>query len=119
MKSKVLQELSRKGIEILSEYEARSALREYGIPCPKEVMIDYKEGKKKESDVYSRINQLKGKTILGEFRGMRPVNMNLLVETTLKLSKMIKENPEMVELDVNPLLVGAAAVDTLIKIEVT
>lgn len=240
MKSKILEEFSRKGIEILNEYEARSVLQEHGIPCPKEVMVDYEEEKKgenylsdlkkmdewpgypaffkvtsreirsktdagavkrvvsdreaaatidtiirnakrykkgvgiqgilvsedvsspetreiflgatvneqfghvislgfggiyvevykdvefrvipiKESDVYSMIKHLKGKAILGEFRGMRPVDMNLLVETTLKLSKMIKENPDIIELDVNPLLVGperAAAVDTLLRIQV-
>jgi acetyltransferase len=65
------------------------------------------------------IEGLRGKEMLGEFRGMRPVNMNLLVETTLKLSKLIEENPEIVELDVNPLLVGpdrVVAVDALIRI---
>ena len=31
MKSKILQELSKKGVEIPSEYEARSVLQEYGI----------------------------------------------------------------------------------------
>ncbi|MEW6069362.1 MAG: acetate--CoA ligase family protein, partial [Candidatus Thermoplasmatota archaeon] len=224
---------------ILNEYEARSVLQEYGIPCPKEVMIDYEEGKKgeiylsdfkkmkewpnypayfkivsreigsktnagavkravsdeeaiaaidtivrnakkykegveiqgilasedssspetreiflgatvneqfghiislgfggvyvevykdvefrvvpiKESDVYSMIEHLKGKAILGEFRGMKPANMSLLIETTLKLSKLIEENPEIIELDVNPLLLAperAAAVDAFIGIK--
>ncbi|MFQ6129552.1 MAG: acetate--CoA ligase family protein [Candidatus Hadarchaeaceae archaeon] len=238
MKSKILQELSEKGIEILNEHEAKQVLEEYGIPYPKQVMVEYKEGKKgedylsdlkskgdcpgypaylkivsrditsktnagairrvtsdeeatdtidaiirntkrykegvkiqgilmsedvstnetreiflgstvneqfghvislgfggiyveiykdvefriipiKESDVYRMIDALKGKEMLGKFRGMRPVNMDLLVKTTLKLSKMIEENPEIIELDVNPLLVGpdrVVAVDALIRI---
>lgn len=238
MKSKILQELSNKRREILNEHEARQVLEEYGISCPKEVMVEYKEGKKggdylsdlkkmgscpgypaylkivsrditsktdakavkrvtsdeeakdaidaiiknaksykegvkiqgilmsedvsadetrevflgstvneqfghvislgfggihvavykdvefrvipiEESDVYRMIDTLKGKEMLGKFRGMRPVNMDLLVKTTLKLSKMIEENPEIIELDINPLLVGpdrVVAVDTLIRI---
>jgi acetyltransferase len=238
MKSRTLQELSGKGVRILHEQEARRVLEEYGIPCPKEVMLEYAEDKKdedylrelkgvadrpgypayfkivsrdipsktnagavrrvvseegaaaaidaiienakkykadaeiqgilvsedvstgetreiflgstvdeqfghvismgfggvyvevykdvefrvvpiQESDVHAMIHALKGKKILGEFRGMAPVNMGLLVETTLKLSRLIEENPEIVELDVNPLLVGpdrAVAVDTLIRI---
>lgn len=238
MKSKILQEFSKSGIEILNEYEARQVLEEYGIPCPKEVMVEYKEGKKgedylsdlksmsnfpgypaylkivsrditsktdagavrrvttdeeaadtidtiiknakrykegveiqgilmsedvstaetreiflgstvneqfghvislgfggiyvevykdvefrvipiEESDVYGMIGALKGKEMLGKFRGMRPVDMDSLVKTVLKLSKMIEENPEIIELDVNPLLVGPdrlVAVDTLIRI---
>jgi acetyltransferase len=238
MKSKILQELSGKGVKILTEVEAGRVFEEYGIPCPKEVMVGYVEGKKgedylselrsmspfpgypaylkivsrditsktdagavkrvisdeeakeaidtiignakkfkegakiegilmsedvstaesrevflgsvideqfghvislgfggiyvtvykdvefrmvpiHESDVHSMIESLRGKEMLGEFRGMRPVNMNLLVETTLKLSKLIEENPEIVELDVNPLLAGpdrVVAVDALIRI---
>jgi acyl-CoA synthetase (NDP forming) len=232
MKSVILQELSKKGIEILNEFEARNVLREYNIPCPKEVMIEYVKGKKgkeylseltemdlwsgypvflkivsrdigsktdagvvkrvmtakeaeeaintlirnakrynekikiqgilvsedassketreiilgstvdsqfghgiyveiykdiefrvipiEESDVYSMIRNLKAKDILGKFRGMRPVNIDLIVDTALKLSKIIEENPEIIELDVNPLLVGpekALAVDTIIRIQ--
>jgi len=238
MKSKILQELSKNGREILNEYEARQVLEEYGIPCPREVVVEYSEGKKgkdylrdlkgmsscpgypaylkivsrditsktdagavrrvtsdeeatdaidaiirnakrykegveiqgillsedvstaetreiflgstvneqfghvislgfggiyvevykdvefrvlpiEESDVYGMIDALKGKEILGKFRGMRPVNMDSLVKTVLKLSKMMEENPEIIELDVNPLLAGPdrlVAVDTLIRI---
>jgi acyl-CoA synthetase (NDP forming) len=238
MKSKILQELSEKGTKILNEQEARRVFEEYGIPCPKEVMVEYKESKKggeylselkgmsdypgypaylkivsrditsktdagavkrvtsdgeaeeaidtiienakkfkegveiqgilmsedvstresreiflgstvneqfghvislgfggiyvtvykdvefrvipiAETDVHGMIKRLKGKEMLGEFRGMRPVNMDLLVKTTLQLSKLVEENPEIIELDVNPLLVGpdrVVAVDALIRI---
>jgi len=239
MKSKILRELSAKGMEILSEYEARNVLQEYGIPCPKEVMVSYQSGKKgeeylsemkkrdgwpgypsffkvisrdiksateanairratsdveaassidaiisnakryredvniegilasedvsthetremfigstvneqfghvislgfggvyvevykdvefrvvpiKEPDVYSMIEHLRGRELLGAFRRIRPVDMKLLVDTVLKVSKMVEENPEIVELDINPLIVGpdrAVAVDALIRIQ--
>jgi acetyltransferase len=238
MKSKVLQRLAKNGIEILNEYEARQVLEEYGIPCPREVMVEYREDKKgkdyltdfrsmsgcpgypaylkivsrditsktdagavrrvtsdeeaantidaiirnakrykegvviqgillsedvstaetreiflgstvneqfghvislgfggiyvevykdvefrvipiEESDVYGMIDALKGKEMLGRFRGMRPVDMDSLVKTVLRISKMVEENPEIIELDVNPLLAGPDrlfAVDALIRI---
>lgn len=240
MKSKVLSEIIKKGVEILSEYEARRVLAEYNIPYPKEVVIKYEEGKSAkdylneakamsdwpgypaffkiisrdiksktdagaikralsdeeavvaieqiirnakrykegvriegilvsedcsspemreiflgatvneifghvislgfggiyvevykdvqfrvipitEDDVYDMVRCLKSKEILGAFRGMRPVNMKLLVDVMLKLSKMLEENPEIVEMDINPLLIGperAVAVDTKMKVHV-
>jgi acetyltransferase len=57
--------------------------------------------------------------MLGRFRGMRPVDMDSLVKTVLRISKMVEENPEIIELDVNPLLAGPDrlfAVDALIRI---
>lgn len=238
MKSRVLQELAGRGIKVLNELEARRVFEEYGIPCPKETMAEYREGKGgeeylnelknssnfpgypaylkivsrditsktnagavkrvtsdgeakdaidaivgnakrykegvqiqgilmsedvstrdtreillgstvneqfghvislgfggiyveayrdvefrvlpvTESDVYEMLNNLKGKKVLGDFRGMRAINVDLLAKTALKLSKLIEENPEIAELDVNPLLVGpdrAVAVDSLIRI---
>ncbi|MBO3754414.1 MAG: acetate--CoA ligase family protein [Candidatus Brockarchaeota archaeon] len=240
MKSKILKELVEKRVEILNEYESRNVLAEYGIPCPKEVMISYEDGKGAEEylkdakrtmefpgypaffkvvsrdiksktdagtvkrvlsdeeakvaleqiirnakeykegvkiqgilisedcsspemrelflgatvnehfghiislgfggiyvevykdvefrvvpigevDVYDMVKRLKAKDILGPFRGMKPVNMSLLVVIMLKLSKMIEENPEIVEMDVNPLLISserAVAVDTKIRVHV-
>lgn len=238
MKSKILKELAEKGIEVLNEYEAKRVLDEYGIPCSREVMLEYREDKKgedyanelkgvadrpkcpaylkivsrdvtsktnagavkkvtspeeiasaisviidnvkrykadaqiqgilvsedvstgetrevflgstvdeqfghvisvgfggvyvelyrdvefrvlpiEEPDIHGMIDALRGKGMLGEFRGMRPVDMDLLIKTILKLSKLVEENPEIVELDVNPLLAGpdrAVAVDALIRI---
>jgi acetyltransferase len=74
----------------------------------------------KEPDVYSMIEHLRGRELLGAFRRIRPVDMKLLVDTVLKVSKMVEENPEIVELDINPLIVGpdrAVAVDALIRIQ--
>lgn len=237
MKSKILQELSKNRIEILNEFEAKELLKEHGIACSREVMVEYQEGKKGEeylidlkkrgmpqypvflkvvsrdiwsktdaramkkvesdkdaaeaidgilknareyrrqariqgilasedvsgpeiremflgsiinpqfghivslgfggifvevyrdvefrvvplleSDVYSMIHHLKAKEILGEFRGTRPANLKSLVETAIKLSKMIEENPEIDVIDVNPILVSpekSIVVDAKIKL---
>jgi acetyltransferase len=239
VKSKILRELYEKGVRILGENDSRKILEEYGISCPKTVVIDYEEGKKAEeylrefkssrewpnyplflkvvspdiihksdagvvrrvvsedemvmtieaiirnaknyrvgvrisgilasqdvsspetrelllgavynehfghlislgmggvfvdvyrdvefraipvteSDVYSMINRLKGRTILGPFRGMRPISMDVLVDATLKLSKMVEENPEIREVDINPFIIGpdrGFAVDVRMRIE--
>ncbi|KXA93784.1 hypothetical protein AKJ66_01025 [candidate division MSBL1 archaeon SCGC-AAA259E22] len=57
-----------------------------------------------ESDVRSMIHDLKGKKRLEEFRGMKPVGIESLVEVTLKLSDLVENNPEIKEMDLNPLL---------------
>lgn len=72
-----------------------------------------------EDDVYSMIENLKGKEMLKKFRGMKAVDQDSLVETVLKLSKLVEENPEVKEIDINPLLVGpegSVAVDALVRI---
>jgi acetyl-CoA synthetase (ADP-forming) len=239
VKSKALREVYEKGIRVLGESESRKVLEEYGIPCPKTVVIGYDEGKRAEeylrelksssewpgyplflkivspdiihksdagvvkrvvsddealmaietiirnakkykadvsingilasqdvsspetrelligavynehfghlislgiggvltevykdvefraipiteSDVYSMVSRLKGRAMLGPFRGMRPINMSVLVYVVLKLSKMIEENPEIREIDINPFIIGPErgfAVDARMRIE--
>jgi acyl-CoA synthetase (NDP forming) len=239
VKSKALRELYEKGIRILGESESRKVLEEYGIPCPKTVVIGYEEGKRAEeylkelkrssdwpgyplflkvvspdiihksdagvvkrvtsddealaaietiiknakkykagvringilasqdvsspearelllgavynehfghlislgiggvlvevykdvefraipiteSDVYSMVSRLRGRAILGPFRGMRPISMNTLIDAALKLSRMIEENPEIREIDINPFIIGPErgfAVDARMRVE--
>lgn len=72
-----------------------------------------------ENDVYSMIDDLKGEEMLKEFRGMKAVDLDSLVDATLNLSNLVEENPEIKEIDVNPLLVGSEgsiATDALVKI---
>jgi acyl-CoA synthetase (NDP forming) len=239
MKSRALCELYERGIRILGESESRKILEEYGIPCPKTIVVSYEEGKKAEeylkelksssdwpsyplflkivspdivhksdagvvkrvtsddealvaietivknakkykagvringilasqdvsspearelllgavynehfghlislgvggvlvevyrdvefraipiteSDVHNMVSRLKGRAMLGQFRGMRPINMNVLVDVALKLSKMIEENPEIREIDINPFIIGPErgfAVDARMRVE--
>jgi acetyltransferase len=60
------------------------------------------------------IAEVRGSRILRGVRGERPVDVEAVVEVLLALSRLMVECPEVVEIDVNPLLVfeeGATAVD--------
>lgn len=52
--------------------------------------------------------------VLQGYRGRRPINADRLVETLMRLSYLVADNPEIAEFDINPLLVtpdGATALD--------
>jgi acetyltransferase len=51
------------------------------------------------------IESLRIRPLLEGFRGRRRINKDSLVETLMRLSYLIAENPEISELDVNPLVV--------------
>jgi acetyltransferase len=51
--------------------------------------------------------------ILQGYRGRRPVNLRKLIETLIRLSNLIADNPFVAELDVNPLLVTPDSVTAL------
>lgn len=235
MESETLQRLTDEGVDVLNEHEAREVIKEYGVPCPEERMLDYGPDKTGEDylaelgsggpgypayvkavsrdlssktdagavervtsdvdfveavdaimrnveeydtgaeldgllvseevsgdtrelivgstvdptfgnvlslgvggiyveaygdvefrsvpvdgdDVLDMADELQGKKILGEFRGMDPVDTEALVDAVLKVSKMIQENPEIREMDINPLLAGpegVAAVDSVMAL---
>ena len=71
-----------------------------------------------EEDAVSMINDLKFKKILQGLRGKKPVNMKLLADTVVKLSKLpLKKKLE--EMDINPLIVNdknIKAVDVRISV---
>jgi acetyltransferase len=59
---------------------------------------------------------------LQAFRQLPPANVNALVNVLLNVSAMVSELPEILELDINPLIVdehGAMAVDARIKAEMS
>jgi acyl-CoA synthetase (NDP forming) len=73
-----------------------------------------------ESEVKDMINKLKGKKILEGVRGQEGVNIDSFVDTVVRLSLLVKNAPEIVEMDLNPLLgneKGVVAVDARIRIE--
>jgi acetate---CoA ligase (ADP-forming) len=66
------------------------------------------------------IRQLKGYTILQGVRGQAGVNEEAFAEVISRLSALLEAAPEIMELDLNPLLgttVGVTAVDARIRIE--
>jgi len=73
-----------------------------------------------ESLAYQMLESLKIFPLLKGYRGSKPVNMEILIETLIRLSYLAADYPEVVELDINPLLVhsgGATALDARVVVD--
>jgi acyl-CoA synthetase (NDP forming) len=75
-----------------------------------------------ESDAREMLSELKAYKILQGVRGESPRDVDALIEIMLAISRMVDENPEIIELDCNPAFVyekgrGAVVVDARILIE--
>jgi len=57
-----------------------------------------------EPTIEQMIDELKGKKILDGFRNFSPVNKTVLVKAILNFSTLVSEHPEIVEIDLNPLI---------------
>ena len=71
-------------------------------------------------DAQEMIEEIKGFPLLQGFRGMEPASISALVEIILKISKLIEENPQIKELELNPIFAyrnKAVAVDARIILE--
>ena len=71
-------------------------------------------------DAQEMIKEIKGYPLLQGYRGKEPANLSALVEIILKISKLIEENPQIKELELNPVFVyqnKAVAVDARIILE--
>lgn len=65
-------------------------------------------------DATEMIREIKGYPLLEGFRGQEPVDVSCLEKLLLQVSQLVEENPQIVELDLNPVLAysdGAVAVD--------
>lgn len=72
--------------------------------------------------VEQMIANTKAAKYLAAFRHMPPANHKALVDVLLNISSLVSELPEIIELDINPLIVdehGAIAVDARIKAELS
>lgn len=58
-----------------------------------------------EADAYEMIEELKSKKILGPLRGMPGVNLKNIVDVLLAVSKIMLDQEEINELDINPIMV--------------
>lgn len=58
------------------------------------------------TDAFEMIQETKGYEILKGVRGQRPKNVESIVEVLLRVSRLAIENPEVKELDLNPVLVS-------------
>jgi acyl-CoA synthetase (NDP forming) len=75
-----------------------------------------------EFDAREMLKELKAYKILEGIRGEAPRDVDALVKVMLSVSKMVEENPEIIELDCNPTFVykvgkGALVVDARIIID--
>ncbi|NWF95347.1 MAG: acetate--CoA ligase family protein [Candidatus Thorarchaeota archaeon] len=75
-----------------------------------------------ENDAREMIREIKAAKILDGVRGQPPRDVDALVKTIMGVSKMVQENPEIRELDCNPLFLyergkGAVVVDARIIIQ--
>jgi len=52
------------------------------------------------------LEELKIWPLLNGYRGQKPVNLDKLIEVIIRLSYLAADYPEIIELDINPLLVG-------------
>lgn len=71
-------------------------------------------------DAQEMIKEIKGYPLLQGYRGKEPANISTLVEIILKISKLIEENPQIKELELNPIFAfgdKAVAVDARIILE--
>jgi acyl-CoA synthetase (NDP forming) len=73
-----------------------------------------------QRDAQEMIKEIKGYPLLQGYRGKEPANISALVKIILKISKLIEENPQIKELELNPILAyknKAMAVDARIILE--
>lgn len=71
-------------------------------------------------DAKEMIRQVKAYPLLKGYRGRPHADIECLEDLLLKISKMIEDNPEIKEMDINPIIVyekGAVAVDARIILE--
>lgn len=74
------------------------------------------------ADVICMINGLKSKKILDGARGAKPADKEAVIECVLRLAQLLRDFPEIHEMDINPLFVleegkGAKVMDARIIIE--
>ncbi len=71
-------------------------------------------------DAEEMIHEIKGYPLLQGFRGAEPASISAIVETILKISRLVEENPQIKELELNPVIAyrnKAVAVDARIILE--
>ncbi|WP_336359310.1 acetate--CoA ligase family protein [Haladaptatus sp. ZSTT2] len=73
-----------------------------------------------ERDATSMLDEIKTAPLLRGARGRKPVDQQALAETIQRLSQLVTDFPEILELDINPLLAtpeGATALDLRLTID--
>ena len=81
-----------------------------------EVMKDviFKLAPLSKADAYEMLNSIKAHEILNGVRGQKPLNKSALTEILYRISQMVLENPEITELDLNPIIVKPEQENTVV-----
>lgn len=56
------------------------------------------------ADALSMLESLRGRAILGAFRGMKPVDLDAMADLLARLGHIALNHPEIAEMDLNPIL---------------
>ena len=72
--------------------------------------------------ILTELGRLKGAALLNGFRGTLPVDLDAVVEIVQIVGRLLAEEPEILEIDLNPVVVyprgeGALALDALMLID--
>ncbi len=74
-----------------------------------------------ENDATQMLDEIKTHSLLGNFRGENSADRKTLIKTLLGLSRIGVEQPNISEIDINPLIIGpdgsVCAVDALVVLE--
>ncbi len=73
-----------------------------------------------EQGAMSMLNRLKGAALLKGYRGQAPLDTTAIASAVSSLSRLIAERPDILEIDVNPLIAtpaGVVAVDALVRLD--
>jgi len=74
----------------------------------------------KEKDAEEMVKEIKAYPLLKGFRGSPPANIDSIIRILVNTSKLVTENEEIAELDLNPIMVnekGAKVIDARIILE--
>jgi acyl-CoA synthetase (NDP forming) len=127
MEGALVQEMAREGIEtfIGATYDAKfGPLMAFGIGgIHVEVWRDvvFRVHPLTDLDAREMLDNIRGKKLLDGVRGEPAADREALVSALLRVSQMISDLPEIVEIDMNPLFAlapgkGVLAVDTRIRV---
>ncbi len=112
--SVVIQEMVSEGVETvigMSTDPAFGPIIMFGLGgIYVEIMKDvsFKLNPLSDLDAKEMIESLKGVKLLKGFRGSEPVNMDVLQDSILRVSQLVTDFAEIIELDVNPFIISAS-----------
>ncbi len=112
--SVVIQEMVSGGVETvigMSTDPAFGPLIMFGLGgIYVEVMKDvsFKINPLSDLDAREMIESLRGVKLLKGFRGSEPVNMEVLIDSILRISQLVTDFAEIIELDVNPFIISGS-----------